>query len=95
MTHDPLSSQGIQTALECGLKCGSVLRSVIASKGGERGIEEVGQEEKRELKEYYEMVRTMHEKYEEEKCEFYGKERRFEKSEFWKRRHKKGKLTNL
>ena len=78
MAFDPLSSQGMITALKMGARLGLEL-----SRAMESGTSDGEAKAMRSITEVYEKVR---EDYDSKKLYYYGQVRRFE-SDFWRRRH--------
>ncbi|WP_419737103.1 tryptophan 7-halogenase [Pseudomonas sp. COR18] len=73
LAFDPLSSQGIATALYCGQYCA---RAVHATLNGEREA----------LPAYADLLRRIYSAYLGNRQQFYGMEKRWGESTFWKRR---------
>ncbi|HKP02241.1 MAG TPA: tryptophan 7-halogenase [Chthoniobacterales bacterium] len=74
LSFDPLSSQGILTAIYAGLKAGQTL---IARKAGDEGA----------LGRYGERMESIYAAYLAQRHSFYGYEQRWSGKDFWKRRH--------
>lgn len=74
MAFDPLSSQGVYKALETGLKGAEAIRDRLS------GDAEVFLKYAAQLEEHFDRYLTV-------RTYYYGKERRWLNSSFWKRRH--------
>jgi len=74
MAFDPLSSQGVSTALEFGLRAAKSIQAHL--QGGARA-----------LVDYAQAVRQSFENYLRVRDHYYGREQRWPHSAFWRRRH--------
>ena len=74
LSFDPLSSQGIATALHTGIKGACAIESALNGDGDR-------------VSEYAAHVAAIHEVYLQHRRTFYSMERRWPNSEFWRRRH--------
>jgi len=75
MAFDPLSSQGVSTALEFGLRAAKSIQAHL--QGGARA-----------LVDYAQAVRQSFENYLRVRDRYYGREQRWPHSAFWRRRHR-------
>jgi flavin-dependent dehydrogenase len=74
LSFDPLSSQGILTALYTGMRAGQALHAHLA--GDETA-----------LAPYADRLEEIHRAYEQNRTVFYGFEQRWAQAPFWRRRH--------
>ena len=80
MAFDPLSSQGMMTALEMGCYVGTVLAGLLNEDEGEEQLELQAEAAGKELEGMYRRVR---EEYEKNRAYYYGIVGRFRGEEFW------------
>jgi 2-polyprenyl-6-methoxyphenol hydroxylase-like FAD-dependent oxidoreductase len=74
-TFDPLSSQGIQTALYTGLKAGKALNEHLSNR------------DNAPLEQYVSHIDSIYNAYLQNRNTFYGYEQRWPENAFWKKRH--------
>ena len=77
LSFDPLSSQGIMTALYTGLRAGQAVDRCLA---GEDGV----------MDDYEQRLESIHEAYRRNLVEYYALERRWPEQAFWQRRSRYG-----
>jgi flavin-dependent dehydrogenase len=72
-TYDPIASQGLYKALSDGVSAGRVLAAVL-------------QGQKQELEQYDAGIKERYARYFEQRCSWYGQERRWTGADFWRNR---------
>lgn len=77
---DPLSSQGMLTALYGGLKAGEAINARLAGKTGQ-------------LEQYGAQLTSVFEYYLQQRKQYYAREQRWEKEPFWQSRHPEGSFS--